>query len=227
MKFILRFVYSIVFVLSLSGLGHADPVVQDLGENFVRQLPSDWNAVSGDWKYFDVEDCFVNGVTCFGNNPSSPYGYPVFNAGNGNNAMDFKFKQNESVVLFFRTPPKMRYFGLTQYLFKRGNAPTPIFGSLSDTVNSTRFNIIGSGSEVFDQYAVLVWTGDMNSFEVIKSKLALQGISESQINFLPLPVNLPLNLGESDQADSFTMLMRTAMPDVQANFHAYPVKVQC
>lgn len=223
MKNIQRFVYSMLLVFSFSYTVHSDPVVQAMGENFIRQLPLEWNAVQGDWKYFDVEDCFINGSTCYGNNPTSPYGYPFFNADSESKAMDFKLKQNDAVVIFFRTPPKMRYFGLTQYLFRRGTSPTTVFGSLSDTINNTRFATLNSNgsNNVFDEYAVLVWTGDMNSYSLIKSKLALQGISESQINFLPMAANLPLNIGESDQSDSFSMLMRTAMPDVQANFDAY------
>jgi len=162
-----------------------------------------------------VLDCYVNGQSCYGNNPASPYGYPQFK--------DFarmKLGQSEAVVVFMRTPPPARYFGITQYLITRGGSTREVLASLSDTLNLLTFKHLGSGA-VFNQYAVLVWTADVNVLAKVKFQLSRQGIPESRINFIPIPVSLPLNMGYGTDADTFSLLLRVAMPQQQAAFDAY------
>lgn len=197
----------------------ADPIVQEMGDNFVASLPADWRPEVGGWEFLDVMDCYTTGKSCYGNNPASPYGYPQFK--------DFarlKLAPSEAVVVFMRTPPAARYFGLTQYLITRGGAAKEILASLSDTLNLLSFKTIGSdtpGQNVFDQYAVVVWTADINTLAKVKFQLAQQGIPENRINFLPIPINLPLNMGYGSSADTFSILLRVAMPEVQSAFDAY------
>jgi hypothetical protein len=121
----------------------------------------------------------------------------------------------------------MRYYGFTQYLISRGIAAEQVLASLSDTLNQQKFVTLGSGApgqNVFNQYAVLVWTADLNTLDSVKSLLAQQGIDGSKVNFLPIPVTLPLNMGYSVDADSFSLLLRVALPKVQAEFDAYRVE---
>lgn len=196
-----------------------DPVVRDLGDTFVANLPSDWTQERGSWDFLDVADCYQHGTTCYGNNPSSPYGYPSFNG-----VPRFKLGASEAVVVFMRSPPRSRYFGFTQYLFERGRTPVEVLASLSDTLNLLAFKTLDSaqpGGDVFDRHAVLVWTGDLNTLARVKQQLALQGIPEDRVNFVPLPIALPLNMGYGNDADVFNFLLRVAMPTVQAEFDFY------
>lgn len=197
-----------------------DAKVQAMGDRFMAGVPADWLATRGTWSYLDVEDCFVNGSTCYGSNPTSPYGFPDFGSG-----MDFRLRANEAVVVFMRTPPEMRYYAFTQYLFKRAGSSRPFwFASLGDSLNERRFRTLRSaapGTNLFDQYAVLVWTADLNTLAGVKSLLARQKITDAEVNVIPLPYTLPVFMGLDDTADTFTLLMRTALPTVPAQFDAY------
>lgn len=197
----------------------ADPVVQAMGDTYVANLPADWRPELGGWEFLDVLDCYTAGRSCYGNNPASPYGYPQFNG-----FARLKLAPSEAVVVFMRTPPAARYFGITQYLITRGRTSKEILASLSDTLNLLTFKTLGSdtpGQDVFDQYAVLVWTADINTLAKVKFQLAQQGIPENRINFLPIPINLPLNMGYGADADTFSILLRVAMPEVQSTFDTY------
>lgn len=196
-----------------------DPKVDAMALGFAAALPAGWEVTPGRWEYLDVADCFLTKESCFGNNPSSPYGYPIFR-----NAPRFPLGPSEAVVVFMRTPPPMRYFGFTQYLVSRGAIAPQILASLSDTLNNYKFLSLVSptpGQGVFSQYAVLVWTADLNTLASVKNVLASQGIPKSKVNFLPIPVGLPLNMGYSTSDDIFSLLMRVALPEDQAVFDAY------
>lgn len=200
----------------------AGSVIENVGNNFVSHLPSGWSSTRGGWEYFDVAACFSDPVgDCYGNNPASPYGYPTFPTPSGS-SNSFQLNQNEAVVIFLKTPPSSRYFGFTQYLFQRG--ATQLFASLSDTLNQKQFVTFSSpapGQNVFNNFAVIVWTADLNVLASVKRVLLRQGILSSQINFIPLPISLPVFMGYGDQYDFFLMLMRTALPDVQSEMDAY------
>lgn len=196
----------------------ADPVVDSMGETFVAGLPSGVLAERGLWEFLDVIDCYTNGDSCFGNNPSSPYGYTKFRG-----SVSMKLAPSEAVVLFMRTPPVSRYYGFTQYLVRRGRSPQ-VLASLSDSLNQLNFWTLQSsapGQDVFNQYAVLVWTADLNTLALVKRQLAAQGIPESKVNFMPIPIGLPLNMGYGPDDDSLSILLRTAIPAQQAEFDAY------
>ena len=199
--------------------GAADPRVDMLGDGFVAALPVDWTRTRGSWEFLDVADCYTNGKSCFGNNPSSPYGYPMFGA-----APRFLMGASEALVVFMRTPPEVRYFALTQYLISRGINVEPVLASLSDSLNTHGFLTLGSpgpGQNLFNQYAVIVWAADLNTLASIKTVLSGLGIPGAQVNFLPIPISLPLNMGYAVNADSFSLLLRTAMPVVQADLDKY------
>lgn len=214
-------VLSLILLLQVPSFA-TDARVQAMGDDFVSRLPADWDAVRGDWAYFDAVGCFTSGQNCYANNPASPYGYPTF--GNPGPYSPLQMGPSEAVVIFLRTPPEMRYFGFSQYLMNRGIDRTPVFASLSDTLNLMSFLSLTSpvpGTNVFDQYAVLVWSADVNTFAAVKSLLAMQGIPAAQINFVPIPVQLPLYMGYDAAADSFSLIMRTALPTTQASLDSY------
>lgn len=213
------FVLAAAWCLVMCGNAHAgDPVVDGMGEAFVSALPANVLAERGQWEFLDVIDCYTNGDSCFGNNPSSPYGYTKFRG-----SVSMKLGPSEAVVVFMRTPPQARYFGFTQYLVRRGRSPQ-VLASLSDSLNLLNFWTLQSsapGENVFNQYAVLVWTADLNTLAMVKRQLAAQGVPDTKVNFMPIPIGLPLNLGYGPDDDSLSILLRTAIPNVQVEFDEY------
>lgn len=209
-----------------------DAIVASQGEKFVQNLPSDWRSSIGEWKYFDVVECFTTpGAVCYGSNPTSPYAFPVFpSEDSGLPVKSFQLNANESVVLFLRTPPQMRYFAFTQYLFKKAESTTSEFGSLSDSINNLKIRStdLDSNLQPFNEYSVIVWTPDLATKDQILSQLIALGHDESSINFLPLPVRIEkdgrsydFKFGYGSEFDQFTMLMRMALPEKQSELDSY------
>lgn len=215
-----KFLTPVIFASVLSIQCYAlDQIVQTMGDQFVNRVPVSWKVEKGSWQYFDVTKCFLYGKTCFGNNPTSPYGYPVFGDSPVDDGVNFyRFDKREAVVLFFRTPPQMKYYGFTQYLYQRAGDALPVFASLSDTLNLQK---IKTSAGVFDSYSAIVWTPDANSYQRILNHLVASGIPESMVNFIPMPAELPLYLGYGSNADTFGMLQRLALPAVPQNLKAY------
>jgi hypothetical protein len=216
MRNCLALLLALLGALGQSGTALAlDAGVQAMGDRFVSAVPADWRVERGGWSYLDVEECFTTGTTCYGSNPSSPYGFPDFGTG-----MDFHMAPNEAVVVFMRTPPEMRYYAFTQYLFSRSTSSKPfLFASMSDSLNMRRFATLRSGAagtDLFNRYAVLVWTADLNTLAGVKVLLARQKIAENEVNFVPMPYELPLFMGQGEADDTFTLLMRTALPTAQS-----------
>jgi len=213
----------------------ADPFVESVGDAFIANLPAGWNVTTGSWMYFDSVGCFTTpGFTCYGDNPSSPYGSPYFDEfGTNPNLATLQLGADEAIVVIFRTPPEMRYYSFNQYLFKRQDSSTEIFGSMSEALNLRRLGTTGSpepGASPFGSYAAVVWTADQNTFDSVQADLLESGLPLNAINFLPLPQAIParpsepayaLHLGHGPSSDVFNLLMRTAMPSDQAAFDAY------
>ena len=213
----------------------ADPFVESVGDAFIANLPPGWNVTTGSWVYFDTEACFTTpAFTCYGDNPASPYGSPYFGEFGANpNLATLQLGQDEAVVVVFRTPPQMRYYSFNQYLFKRADSSTEIFGSMSEALNLKKLGTTGStepGASPFGSYAAVVWTADQNTFDSVQADLLESGLPLHAINFLPLPQAIParpsepaydLHMGHGPTFDVFNLLMRTALPSDQAAFDDY------
>lgn len=226
----------LALALALSSLpAVADPFVESVGDAFIANLPTGWNVTTGSWVYFDSVGCFTTpGFTCYGDNPSSPYGSPYFGEFGANpNLATLQLGQDEAIVVIFRTPPEMRYYSFNQYLFKRQDSSTEIFGSMSEALNLRKLGTTGStepGASPFGSYAALVWTADETTFDSVQTDLVESGLPLNAINFLPLPQAIParpsqpgygLHMGHGPSSDVFNLLMRTALPGNQAAFDAY------
>jgi hypothetical protein len=201
--FLLASVASLATQLSTPAAWGMDPIVAGQGERFMQNLPSNWNGTVGAWDYFDVVDCFTKpGAICYGSNPTSPYGFPVFaSEDTGLPVKSFQLHQHEAIVIFLRTPPKTRYFALTQYLMKSAGSTTTEFASLSDSLNNTQINTTESDGTPFNQYAAVVWTPDLETKAEIEAMLIAQGVPASSINFIPMPVKIEItrSLSVTDQ----------------------------
>ena len=227
---------SFALVLAIFSLGSkADPTVQSIGDAFVANLPPGWNVTVGSWVYFDTTGCFTTpGYTCYGDNPSSPYGSPYFGEYGANpNLATLQLDEDEAIVVIFRTPPEMRYYSFNQYLYQRPDSSVEIFGSLGESLNFRELGTTGSsepGAAPFDTYAAVVWTADQSTFATVQADLLQSGLPLQAVNYLPLPQAIPavspdpeydLQMGHGSSSEVFNLLMRTAMPSNQADFDSY------
>jgi hypothetical protein len=227
---------SLALALSVVSPGAAaDPFVDSVGDAFVANLPPDWEAARGTWRYFDAVGCFTTpGYTCYGDNPASPYGSPYFGEYGANpNLASVQLAEDEAIVVIFRTPPEMRYYSFNQYLYRRADSSVEVFASMSEALNLKRLGTTGSfepGASPFDSHAAVVWTADRNTFDSVRALLAQSGLPPRAINFLPLPQAIPdrpgapgyaMRMGHGSSFDAFAMLMRTALPRSRARFDAY------
>jgi hypothetical protein len=174
-----------------------------------------------------VEDCETL-PDCYGNNPTSPYLFfslpphpddpdslPPSTSGPLPKVPEgmlpsYRLEANEALVLFGELPPKAKYFGLTPYLFERyvGGEATPIFASLSDTLNHT--NIQGADGEVFGERIAVVVSSDAATQAAAHAALIEGGFAEEAINDLVFPPEL-LQLGLAADDDVLMLLGRVAL----------------
>lgn len=232
----LSFLAALVLLAALTGAPAAsaqDATVNQVATRFQSLLPAGWTQVPGSWEYFDPEACFTSPTgVCYGNNPTSPYGFPSFaRKPDGSPAFSFQMNPSEAVVVVFRTPPTMRYFSFAQYLVKRPGDAYAVFASLSDSLNHAKIGTTGSqssGTNVFNQYAAVVWTADKATYETTRALLLASGLPPWAINFLPLPLEItpsgspiPVGLGYGRDGSLVNLLMRTALPVIDSEFDAY------
>lgn len=210
------------------GLAQADSYVDSLGADLVSRLPRGWVAKKGEWKYFDVKNCFQGTKSCAGNNPSSPYGYPSFADEQASGmTLAYQIGINEALVLIFRTPPDSRYYAFTPYFMKAHNSVEIDFASLSDSLNHRKLVTTGSvlpGGAPFNQYSVIVWTANINTYSQVQQIFVGLQFPETAVNLIPIPLAIPgfnFSLGYGENGDIYSMLMRIALPKSQTQLDAY------
>jgi len=90
----------------------------------------------GNFHLFSKEDC-EDLENCYGNNPHSPYGLAMIPKGVGEednfskewgkplkvgkyeNSPSWRLQKNEAVVIIGQSPPELKYWSSTNYLFSR------------------------------------------------------------------------------------------------------------
>ena len=193
-----------------------------------RLQQAGFEAQEGGFSFFRVEDCETL-PSCFGNNPSSIYGFLLLPPGPGevrtdacidlgfsdraDICMKYKLRPDEAVVFIGRTPPPCRYFSARSYLFTRQDVGTgqrqTLFASLGDSLN--QMNLATSGRQnPYDSYTVVISTADRGTDRRIRTALAAAGIPGSIINTDVLPSGLPLRMGLYPAADEFSLFFRFA-----------------
>jgi hypothetical protein len=195
--------------------------------DFIEQHPESYTYERGAWYFFNVERCFRRDIYCFGNNPSTPYGYPVFanRTYEPEGSTGFMLDDTEAVVLLMQTPPAVRYYGITPYVHARmiPDAVIPgkrrtILASLADTLSYLRINAVEKDSDAlstFDSLAAVILTSNNAVAENLETHLINSGLSPEGINVIGIPTTsetMPLYTGYSDEADEFTLLMRVGLP---------------
>lgn len=181
---------------------------------------------------FPPIDCCA-AVTCFGNNPSSPYGEFFVPCGPGQTAANpaeradgtapaWRLREDEAVVYVGPTPPHVGYFGFTPYLFDRQNAAMRdnIFASVSDTLNDDVIHTAGGAGAPFALQTAIVLAANATTRAKVHTSLTAGGVPESEINDLVIPEST-VHLGLDDASDTVSVLMRVALFDSDAQKAAY------
>jgi hypothetical protein len=200
-----------------------------LEQAFVSEIAASYNTTDYPWQF--LTDCTA--IDCFGTDPAVTYGAPNFYT---DIPATRPLLSTGALVLIMETPPPMRYFGITPYIFYRNypnhirfNPATPgvisVFESLTDTDNLDTIGSAGSpvpGTSPFTQLSVFVITADKNTYSDIVNQFVALGFPDYGINQIALPINaVPLNMGESPTSDTYTVLLRMAYPNDFAQMTDY------
>jgi hypothetical protein len=176
---------------------------------------------------FPALDCCA-AVTCFGNNPSSPYGELFVPRGPGQTTANpgeradgtspiWRIREDEAIVFVGPTPPRAVYYGFTPYLFDRQSGPTrdTIFASLSDTLNLDVIHTAGGEGAPFAKETAIVITANATTRATVHAALATAGVAEGEVNDLAVPEAV-VHLGLDTASDTLTVLLRVALFDSEA-----------
>lgn len=146
---------------------------------------------------FSKETCKLpqNEKRCKGNNPDS--GYIAFGLERIPGEAPFtpysnRFREDEAVIYFGKTPPLAKYFGHTEYLntvshekrSRRRNKRLDIQASLQDSTNPSNINVIsdGSYSDSFNKDYVIISSADQNMYDILSDALQQIGIPSEIFN---------------------------------------------
>jgi len=170
-----------------------------------------------------------NAPYCFGTNPDTTYAQPDFSRGATRPIISSKMAATGAYVLIMETPPPMKYWGVTPYIFNRYYSSFPkdpdnsgfmtIFESLTDTTNLLVAGTTGSttrGTNTFTQLSVFVITADQKTYSDIFRQFTLIGFPASAINQIGLPLanvpGVPMQMGLRKTDDTYTLLLRLTYP---------------
>ena len=202
--------------------------------------------------------------SCFANNPSSPYALTILPPAPDQSpsvvnpfaewftekgtypagwSWFWRLRPDEAVVLICTTPPEMKYFGFTAYLYDRFHplphlgpctAPGisrdypdsaqnrfPLFASLGDTVNNMTVRVNGNASKPFGRKVVFVLATDQNVKSKVRRALVAAGYPKSIINTVVIPYELT-RMGVEGDKDSFAFVLRMATDQDLTDYIASP-----
>lgn len=186
--------------------------------------------------------------SCFGNNPSSPYGAIAFPKAPGQPAapklktnlptflgMDIftQLREDEAVVILGWTPSGVTYFGFTPYLMSRlmkgDREQSTIFGAVGDTLNHKVIGTESVDGSTSGKFTAIILSSDQRITSRVRSELTRLGIASAAINQLIYPKSFPLQLGWKPGADTIGALLRLGLPIdknlSQAYLSAPPLRV--
>ena len=148
-------------------------------------------------------------------------GYPALTG-------EFRLRQNEAIVLIGLTPPPVKYFSYTPYLFTRlyPDGKKSIFASLGDQLNNAVIKSIGDSP--FNSPVALIFTPDQGTDSRIREALRRAGYPTAIVNTVVFPAAM-LKLGLTETADVLRIVTRTAVWEDKTAATAYtnnpPLKV--
>jgi hypothetical protein len=204
----------------------------DVDAKLEAALGGDFVVQRGQMKFFRVSDC-VGLSNCFGNNPTSPYGFWCLPPADGATVAEteiekicppdlrptWRLREDEAVIAFGRTPPRAKYVGFRSYVYSRTIADGSrkvLFASMGDTLNPLTLSTSGTpcaqAGSAWDADFALITTADANLEKALTSTLAQFGVSRAIVNDDLVPRSL-VKMGLDDGSDDLAMLFRVALFD--------------
>lgn len=192
----------------------------------------------GKWKIFDCAQHKAQGSSlCYGINDATIYGFPILlspeNIKSLSQTKDFTklkpfylLKDNESIVVFGRTPPPCLYWGFTPYLHKRKyeneTTYTQVNASLTDTLNHKRFQKTFNLNSPFDQPIMIIIGKNQGINELIYNKRRFDKLQLDTEIFHKIIIPLPADIMKPD--DLITVISRVTyiQPDKGAEYKRNP-----
>lgn len=218
---------TLALLCGTAGPALADWQVQQLDQlstTFANTMSNGYTVSSYGWKFFQC-----TGDHCYGVNPDTTYGYPLFDPLSDAPVQARNMRSQGAMVLLMETPPSMRYFGVTPYLFAKYYQRLPgrpdksgwveVFESMTDSVNALNMKTTGSptpGRDVNTQLSAFVVTADATTFADVSARLVSIGFPATAINLIDLPISVPgnpLNMGVGTYNDTYTVILRLNYPD--------------
>lgn len=208
-----------------------------LKQEFAGHIANEYQATEYPWVFsVDKTECYTTGTDCYFSNPDAIYGHTAFGG-----ALDVAtfMQESDALVMIMETPPPMRYFGITPYIYSRyytsplehPHRPgfVQVFESLADSANLATIKT-QNPYDSFSQLSVFVMTANQATYQTVYKTLAKLGFPGDAINKIALPLKeVPLRMDYSPYADSFNILIRMAYPDNQAQMDDYtnrtPVRI--
>lgn len=215
------------FALALAGCGASPPVAAPPAVRTQKLEAAlgktGYDVRHGEFAWFSVEDCLrLHMPSCYGNNPTSPYGLlrlpalpdqpPDVGPPNWYDQPPppmWRLRPDEAIILIGKTPPELRYFGFTPYIYDRviNGVRVDLFSSLGDTANG---NIAFAGDKgPFNRDVAIVFSSSPGIDAEVRRIVA-----QSYPDRLVVPIHFPaaeLHLGSGRDADTMIMLMRVAL----------------
>jgi len=219
---------------------HTDPPLSTI-EAFTEAVEKDGNTVAeGFLTFANYEGCCDPDITCFGNNPDTPYGTYAIPRIHGEEPVDdvfttwgeledptqtrtYRLREDEALVFIGQTPPAARYLSIRSYLPLRpepdGSLKT-VLASLGPSLNNLVIADRSSAEEMWDQPLVVVTTADASVERRMHELLEEAGFDADSIHDDRITHEV-VNMGLDADADTFFMLWRVAMDDDPAAGQAF------
>jgi hypothetical protein len=185
--------------------------------------------------------CCPEGSTfkCVYNNVNAPYLCSTYvPLGPGETKMDlppnnFHLGQNEALILVGQTPPPVAYFSYTVFLGIRRTTrfPLPPVGYtwmnayVADSINNLTIHTSGPPKDPYNREFLLFIVADQQVKARVEEAARRAGYPPSMFNTIVLPPAL-LHLGVDENADTFYLVQRTAVPSKQQALDTYLAQPQ-
>jgi hypothetical protein len=213
-------------------------------------LAQSFTVQPGVFEFLQGENCAKAG-DCYGNNPSSPYGLILVPPAPGGTlpaqplivsdaagvqcygqagctptlSASWFLNADEVIVASGVTPPEVRYWGMTSYVYSRvdGGSRTQVFGSLGDSTNLMTWSS-PTGSAYNAPFVVLIGANP-TTLSTAQAAYLAAGTDPKSIIVMTVPGGTDTTPfvfgGDPATANEFTFLLRSALPADPDAFKAY------
>lgn len=161
---------------------------------------------SGVMAPLNLDLCFKGVMTCFGQNPASPYTGPRWlshtnmdwvSAGGGvsseigddvaeNVLGTFTLADDQAVVVYGQTPPESVYYALTPYVYTTPSCgSTVVFATAADSTNNN--DLRGDDGQAFNQPFAVIYSSNLTLGAALRDVVLSTSSSDPRLNARPDP----------------------------------------